>query len=194
MSVASAQLLVSATSGGAEAVDQVVAILAATLNMELPVAFSTSVGNCQVGMGPWGGPFVAQSAANNWVTCDEACRTNAECNSFDFTTSAVFVARGDACRLYGEGAMPRLFENEAGREHCTPCIDIQPPASSANPTCASQLANTDKCAERRAGTVTDGLCARTCQVCVTLASESVVMAQAEKTRDCASPSGVVKRP
>ena len=47
----------------------------------------------------------------------------------------------------------------------TPCVDIQPPAISANPTCESQVANTHDCALRRAGTKTDGLCAASCGVC-----------------------------
>jgi len=45
------------------------------------------------------------------------------------------------------------------------CIDIQPPATWGNPTCASQLANTNICEKRRNGEIDDGYCSKTCGVC-----------------------------
>lgn len=47
----------------------------------------------------------------------------------------------------------------------TDCVEIQPPDSWHNPTCAMQVANTDNCEARRNGTNTDGYCAMTCGVC-----------------------------
>lgn len=46
------------------------------------------------------------------------------------------------------------------------CIDLQPTRDQGNPTCSFQLANTGYCARRRQGILTDGLCARTCGMCV----------------------------
>lgn len=45
------------------------------------------------------------------------------------------------------------------------CVDVQPPASWRNPTCESQRDNTNNCAARRAGTMNDGYCHKTCGVC-----------------------------
>ena len=45
------------------------------------------------------------------------------------------------------------------------CADVQPPSNWANPTCETQLANTDRCARRRAGRINDGYCHLTCGVC-----------------------------
>merc|ERR1719221_1074897 len=46
------------------------------------------------------------------------------------------------------------------------CMDVQPPSHWKNPTCESQLANTDNCAKRRDGERRDGYCSKTCGVCV----------------------------
>lgn len=45
------------------------------------------------------------------------------------------------------------------------CVERQPPSSWSNPTCESQLKNTDNCKARRDGTNTDGYCYKTCGVC-----------------------------
>jgi len=43
--------------------------------------------------------------------------------------------------------------------------DVQPAIQEENPTCITQKANTDKCKRRAEGSLTDGLCAKTCQSC-----------------------------
>lgn len=45
------------------------------------------------------------------------------------------------------------------------CTDLEPPSGWRNPTCATQVMNTDNCAQRRAGTMTDGYCYASCGVC-----------------------------
>ena len=42
---------------------------------------------------------------------------------------------------------------------------MEPPPHLANPTCKTQLRNTNNCEARRAGTINDGFCAKTCGLC-----------------------------
>merc|ERR1712166_69645 len=47
------------------------------------------------------------------------------------------------------------------------CTDLAPPKADKwkNPTCALQLSKTKNCAARKAGTMKDGYCSKTCGVC-----------------------------
>eukprot|EP00930_Biecheleria_cincta_P078067 TRINITY_DN6543_c0_g1_i1.p1 TRINITY_DN6543_c0_g1~~TRINITY_DN6543_c0_g1_i1.p1 ORF type:complete len:2622 (+),score=430.72 TRINITY_DN6543_c0_g1_i1:87-7952(+) len=59
------------------------------------------------------------------------------------------------------------------------CVDLQPPADWSNLTCDLQLANTANCEARRAGTLNDGYCAKTCGVCQERTTTGSVMAAFE---------------
>ncbi|CAE8645393.1 unnamed protein product [Polarella glacialis] len=86
----------------------------------------------------------------------------------------------DGGRLCTEDELSRNCASETGcyfderlvwtRDSCgnlssTCSADIQPPVTAVNPSCATEQVNTDRCEQRRAGTLKDGLCAQTCETC-----------------------------